>query len=374
MKNGKLRDKFVSIDNWLRSILIEREEEVQGCMIALVAGEHVFLVGPPGTAKSLLAECICNSIVGAKYFGILMNKFTVPEELFGPISIKKMDEQDVYERKVESMLPEADIAFLDEIWKANSAINNTLLRVTNERIYKNGTKESKVPLKTMFCASNEFPEGDELGAIYDRLALKFCVHYVSDESFLQLMSLKDIDPTSGPKITVEEMEDAKAEAMAIDIPEDVRLKLKEMRVRLMAENVVVSDRKWRQAEKLIKASAFLRGNKEVVVQDLSILKDVLWKTEQQIATVMSTVLDIADPTAKIALELSNEFRSVVDNATYNTQDECAEAISKIKTIGKKVKVAIADNPKSTVFQTLLDRINQTLKDISDRLVGAEVRR
>lgn len=361
--------KLKAIKEWLAKNLIERDEEIEAFVTALLAREHVFLIGPPGTGKSLLAEALCHCVKGAQFFGYLMNKFTAPEDLFGQVSIKKMDEEDVYERKTEAMLPEADIAFLDEIWKANSAINNALLKIINERIYRNGTNDIKVPLTSMFCASNEFPEGDELGAIYDRIAFKFIVSYVSADNFKRLTQMQDLDITSGPKITLKELGKAQRDAMSLTVPDNVWDALCALRAKLAAQNVTVSDRKWRQSVKLLKAKAYLESQTHVSVRNITVLKDVLWMTEQQVPVVQSTVLDIADPVAKVALEFSNEFKSVMDNASFGTQDECAEAVSKVKSIKQKVKLAYADN-QSESLETLLERIDKALNDLVEKLVGA----
>ncbi len=365
---GKTRKKLSDIRDWLNEKLIEREDEIRGCLVGLIASEHVFMIGPPGTAKSILAECVCASVEGSRYFGYLMNKFTAPEDLFGQISVKKMDEEDVYERKTEGMIPESNILFLDEIWKANSAINNALLKITNERIYRNGTKEMRVPLVSMICASNEFPEGDELGAIYDRIAFKFKVDYVSNENFFQLLNMSPIDAKDVPKITFEELRAVQKEALSMHIPDEVIKDLLQLRTRLNAENIRVSDRKWRQAENLLRAYAFLCERKGAVTRkDLFILKDVLWVTEDQINKVTSIVLDIADPAAKVALDFSNELQSVLNAGSYNSQDECAEVIAKVKDIRNRIKVSYADS-QSPALKDLLSKIDKHLKDLSEKLV------
>jgi hypothetical protein len=124
------------------------------------------VTGSPGTAKSALVRAIAQAF-GGSYFERLLTKFSTPEELFGPISLKAL-EQDRYERVTAGKLPEAEFAFVDEVFKANSAILNSLLTAMNERLFHNDGAPAQMPLVSLFGASNELPEGKELEALFDR--------------------------------------------------------------------------------------------------------------------------------------------------------------------------------------------------------------
>ena len=151
-----MRDKFLAIESELNAIYFEREEVIRGLLIGLLTRQHVLLLGPPGTAKSMLANDICSRI-GGRYFHWLLARTSTPEELFGPISLKAL-EADSYRRVTTGKLPEANIAFVDEIFKCNSAVLNSMLSVLNERLFFNDGAPVEVPLQMAVGASNELPE------------------------------------------------------------------------------------------------------------------------------------------------------------------------------------------------------------------------
>ena len=165
--------------------LLEKEYEISFTLLCAIAGENVFMVGLPGVAKSMIANRICLAFQGASFFGYLMSRFSTPDELFGPVSIRKLKDDDTYGRNVEGYLPTADVVFLDEIWKAGPGILNTLLTVMNEGIYRNGLDVLKVKMKLLVAASNELPDKEDgLGALWDRFLVRLPVSPVSDKGFI----------------------------------------------------------------------------------------------------------------------------------------------------------------------------------------------
>src|SRR5947207_7076039 len=165
------QDKLRKIREELQQLFLERAELIDGALAALLAAQHILIIGPPGTAKSMLADELCRRITGATYFQWLLTKFTTPEELFGAVSLRALEADD-YRRVTTHKLPEAHIAFLDEVFKANSSILNSILTIMNERRFHNGREVADTPLITLFGASNELPEEDELQALYDRFLLR----------------------------------------------------------------------------------------------------------------------------------------------------------------------------------------------------------
>src|SRR5439155_4122285 len=230
------RDVLRTIRDELQQVFLERTELIEGALVALLAAQHVLVIGPPGTAKSMLADEVCRRLDGARYFQWLLTRFTTPEELFGAVSLKALEEDD-YRRLTTHKLPEAHIAFLHEIFKASSSILNTILTLMNERRFHNGREVATVPLLTLFAASNELPEDDELLALYDRFLIRFVVDYL-EEDFRFLKLLQARPPDARTTLSLDALEQARAEAAALPVPGDVLRTITDLRRELRGKNIV----------------------------------------------------------------------------------------------------------------------------------------
>lgn len=266
--------------------LIERDTEIRLAVLGALSGEHLLLIGPPGTAKSEIARRLVRAIGGDQVFERLLTRFSVPEELFGPLSLKALEE-DCYERRTESYLPQARVAFIDEIFKANSAILNSLLTILNERKFDNGIERVDVPLVALVGASNELPEGDELQALYDRFLLRRQVLPVSGEGFVEMLELneQDADEPLAPMLAPEFIEHVQIEASAVTVPREVVEFIGAMRKHLHNEDIYVSDRRWRKALKLLKVAAYTNGQDEVTIWECKLLEHCLWNKPEEQETI-----------------------------------------------------------------------------------------
>lgn len=283
--------------------LYEREEVIAVSLLSALAGQNIFLFGPPGTAKSLISRRLSKAFETRHYFEHLMQKFSTPEEVFGPISIKEL-KQDNYLRKTEGFLPEAEFAFLDEIWKSSPAILNTLLTIINEKKFKNGFEVKNVPLKTLISASNETPpENQGLDALYDRFLTRLYVPALRDrdnfETLLQHGSTSDkIEIPAELTIDNEELCSWQEHINTIVLSRDslsiingIRHKLADYNSTVKSDDqiIYVSDRRWQKAATLLKASAYFCGRKETNLADCLLLSVCLWTHAHNRQTVQSLV-------------------------------------------------------------------------------------
>ncbi len=251
--------------------LIERRRQVRLALLAALAGEHTLLIGPPGTAKSELARRLHLAFEDARYFERLLTRFSVPEELFGPLSISAL-EQDRYERQTAGYLPQASIAFIDEVFKANSAILNALLTLLNERKFDNGAGREACPLISVIGATNEVPAGEVAEAFFDRFLIRLPVAPVSAGGFRQLLALDAERALHLGAALGEGDRDAITQAAgAVVVTEEVAALLAELRQHLQASRIYVSDRRWMKVLRLLRTAAAAEGRAALCLWDLWLL-------------------------------------------------------------------------------------------------------
>ncbi|MGB2222239.1 AAA family ATPase [Neptunomonas sp.] len=298
VKQSELTQRIGKLIAVISEGMFEREEIISVALLGALCGQNTFLYGPPGTAKSLISRRIACAFKQPAYFEYLMNRFSTPEDVFGPISIKALKE-DQYTRKTDRYLPKAEFAFLDEIWKSSPAILNTLLTLINERIFRNGEEIEKAPLKALIAASNETPDENQgLEALYDRFIVRLMVGpIVHSDNFDQLLNGRPVnaDTKVADALAVEQQEWAKWQQQLheVDLSNETMTIIHLIREALLAQDaerkVYVSDRRWQRAAMLMKASAFFNGRKETNHSDALLLSHCLWTTEDNRETVKSIV-------------------------------------------------------------------------------------
>lgn len=298
MSKQSLKTRIQSILERLNEGVHEREEVLAVALLSALAGHNSFLLGPPGTAKSLISRRISSAFREHQYFECLMNKFTTPEEVVGPVSIKALKE-DKYTRKTDRYLPTADFAFLDEIWKSSPAILNTLLTLINEKTFKNGHEVTKVPLKALVSASNETPGNDQgLEALYDRFSVRLYVPPMMEAD--NFNTLLQSPPTSSTieiddklRIGDEEWQQWQKAIHNVALSEETLYIIKSIRTELAEQSedfkIYVSDRRWQRAALLIKASAFFSDRDRTNHTDTLLLRHCLWTTNDNREAVMEIV-------------------------------------------------------------------------------------
>jgi MoxR-like ATPase len=268
------RQRLAALLAQLEAGLLERGTAVRLALLAALAGEHVLLIGPPDTAKSELTRRLHRAFADARYFERLLTRFSTPEELFGPLSLKAL-EHDRYERLVDGYLPTASIAFLDEVFKANSAILNALLTLLNEREFDNGNARARTPIISVVGATNEVPAEEALMAFHDRFLLRVPVHGVSDAAFAALLTLQPPASITATPIRTDELPAWIAAREAVALPAATLAALHALREYAAAQAIVVSDRRWRQLVGLLRSAALTEGRAAVEPLDLWLVPYVI---------------------------------------------------------------------------------------------------
>lgn len=314
------RNKVRRLLEALSAGALEREEAISLAFLSAAAGESIFLLGLPGVAKSMIARRLALAFRDARRFEYLMSRFSTPDEIFGPVSISKLKDSDTYERVVDGYLPTADVAFLDEIWKAGPAIQNSLLTALNEKIFRNGREDIQLPLKGIIAASNELPaEGEGLEALWDRFLVRYIVDPIQGKgNFLTLLAGKTAVSCTVPEelqFSASEMAGLLSARDEVDVPAEILEFLYAMRSKYAQRAVeqlkdraaaakdgaqadedeeeesvpYVSDRRWKKIVGILRSSALLNGRDEVDWSDCLLLEHLIWDNDTQLQTVREDI-------------------------------------------------------------------------------------
>lgn len=373
------RDLLVKIAVEMNARYFERREEITGLLIALIARQNIFLLGPPGTGKSDMTNDLCTRIQTAGYFYTLLNRTSPPEQLVGPVSLKAL-ENDEYINKIDGYLPTATIGFGDEIWKCNSAVLNILLPILNERTFKNGIDRIKVPLQMFVGASNEMPEDrEELGALWDRFLLRYNVQYIKDKKNFKALMLQDDEPTSNrTTIDMNYIIEAQEAADKVDISK-IMQHIDAIKDKLKDKSITVSDRRWKGIRKLIKAHAWLFGRSQATDEDLQILMHALWDDPKQANEIKQIILETSNPLDTKAQDIYDQALEIYENAIKlpsdhpDTSSKGAEANSKFKKLIKDMNAlrdeAIGKGKNADLIIELLNKIIEMNREVLEKCLG-----
>src|SRR5687768_8373261 len=377
----RLSIQFQNLARALNSHFLDKQEIIRLLNICAIAGEHMVLVGPPGTAKSAIIRMFAR-LIDARYFEYLLTRFTEPNELFGPVDIKEFREGR-YVRRSENMLPSAEIVFLDEIFKSNSAILNSLLTVINERKFANGPNIVQVPLISLYAASNEVPNDESLAAMFDRFLLRVLSDNLDSYHFGELMAKGvslEVSRMTGrgddlrPVISARELRTLHA---AFDrfmvFPDDFMAKYKGLIFQIRSEGISVSDRRAVKLLKLFAASAVFDGRPRVHDGDFFVLRHI-WNNLDQVELLEEIVNPVVDsyyrehpderrfigPSASLD-DLLTELGLIRELLTSGAELSDIQLFSQLKNLNE-IKVALAAMPGDSASR-MIREVDQLLETV-----------
>jgi MoxR-like ATPase len=355
----------------LRQYFMEREEIIECQFIALLCRQHILLIGPPGTAKSGVIEGFCGCVEGFRMFQWQLTKYSVPEELFGPYKVSALM-NDKFERKVTDKLPEAEIAYLDEVFNANGSILNALNSAMNERTFEG----EPIPLESLYGATNFTPEDTNLVAHFDRYLFRFIVEPIQDKkNFVRmLMNSLPFSVLAQDRLTKGQIAQLQAKVPYVIVPDTIAMTISKIRQLLKEEQIEPSDRRFKWALAALRARALLQNRDRVCEDDLFLLTNILWTDKKEMGVVSSTIIKAINPAFARIQELAKIAKDVNDQMKKIAKPE--DELPKLKDALKKLsatKKEIDDVRQKSFFG---DREKHTLDAVVKQIDGfkSDIRR
>lgn len=379
-----IQQRVSQIITEMETVIKSRSDVIHGYWVARVANLHLLMLGPGGTGKSFLVRDAVSHIEGAKLFEVALDETTDPGQVFGPPDIPAMVKQGKQRRVVDSMLPEATDAFVDEIFNGNSPVLHSLMPIMNERIFHNNGMPSKVPLRMLCAGTNKINADADLAAFFDRLHIRYVVDYLdsrTDQADMVSAAIARMSvlgrgvgtslATTKTMVTLDELDIAHKEALSLSVPDAIMDLFLDLRAELRNEQIIVSDRRMVEGMAAVLANAWIRGHEEVRAADLDILANMWWVVQDQIPKVRQIVLNVANPGEKAALDLLKQFREVeatVTQAQANRIDDARlrrvgiEAIRNtdalIKEASEELRKAKGAGANTARLDDLIDRVRR----------------
>jgi MoxR-like ATPase len=347
------RQKFNDVSNHLNQTVLEMHSEIRSVMALLISGQHGFFLGLPGVGKSFLIGQL-SKLIECNYYRKLITATTTPSEIFGPFSLKEL-KNDRYHFNTAGHLPTAHIAFLDEMFKGNSQTLNGNLTAMEERLFDNGAVTEKIPLISLFAASNELPGDESLEALWDRFTVRMEVRPLdSEESFIRMLRAEKITPPDS--LTIDDIEAACQEASEVEVTDKFVKSVYDLRRNIEATlggDLYVSDRRWKHIVEFMKALAWM--DDEPLTEDYFIeITNCLWSTPQQIPQINSVLTQYVDPSIGRAEALYGEVVAIFEGLQK-------ELINKSATIDDVSSGYAALRDKKDQLEVLMNRSSKVEK-------------
>lgn len=352
----------------LHQALVGREQEVDILLTALLARQHAVLLGPPGTAKSLLVKLLSDAM-DCSYFELLFTAFTVPDEVFGPFDIAALQRGERPRKDTKGFLPEAEMAFLDECFKANSGVLNALLTALNERKFDNAGERVSIPLRLAVGASNEYPADESLAALYDRFMLRAWVEPLGTKAKM-VQLLQAPEPSISTKLTLEQLAKMQATVAKLPVPVEVMEGMAECRIELAKEGISISDRRFRASLRTVQAHAFLEGRAWVGLADLVALADCWWDKHDQRPTVLAKLTAFAAPVFAKAQRLYDAAYELYEQAMKAQPGELPSYISKLQAVESRMCELKPSAEESAKVGDLKGKAVQLTNEVAGRHLAA----